>query len=167
MKKFYILLFLFSLGILYPQNYTINWDQLINEENVKNYDVNIEYYNYKTRIFIENNHLTIQKKEYEYDNPVSPVPSKITTKKYEKNISTKNLIDLLKSFKENNFFNLKQEYGAPEGQRFYPIYIKITIKEKMNNQSISKEVIFRSNPMYSAPPKEFLNIEKAILNLIY
>lgn len=162
MKK--LILILGVLGVtIYPQ-YPVKWEQILKDDNIKNYKILIEYYNFQTRILITNAAIQIERKEYIYDNPVSATPSRIINYQEQREISVQKLKELLKVFKDNKFFLLKSEYGAPEDQRFYPTYIKLEIIDGSNK--FSKEVIFRSNPMYSGPPYEFLKIEKEILNMI-
>lgn len=107
MKK--LILILGVLGVaIYPQ-YPVKWEQILKDDNIKNYKVLIEYYNFQTRILITNTAIQIERKEYIYDNPVSAIPSRIINYQEQREISVQKLKELLKVFKDNKFFLLKSE----------------------------------------------------------
>ena len=62
--------------------------------------------------------------------------------------------------KENDFFNLKEEYGnVSQYERYYTHSIRLKTNQK------NKTVIFKSTPWTEEAPPEFTNIERAILQL--
>ena len=65
------------------------------------------------------------------------------------------LIDLAK-----DFMKLQEVYGAEEGDRYYPIKIKIRLGEE------EKEVVYRSSLGVEPAPKAFQEIEDKLFELI-
>ncbi|MCB0654363.1 MAG: hypothetical protein KDC85_23995 [Saprospiraceae bacterium] len=61
---------------------------------------------------------------------------------------------LNKLIDEKKFWELEDNYGAPEGLRFYPYTISVERNEKI------KTVTFRSNPSYGLAPSGFTAIQK-------
>ena len=75
-------------------------------------------------------------------------------------ISDKEIKSLLKIFEENDFFNLKEEYGnVSQYDRYYSHSIRLKTNQK------DKTVLFKSTPWTEEAPPEFTNIERAILQL--
>ncbi|KAA3635775.1 MAG: hypothetical protein DWQ02_09315 [Bacteroidetes bacterium] len=60
---------------------------------------------------------------------------------------------------EQNFWELEEQYGAPEQQRYYPYVISAEMMGK------SKTVTYRSNPSYDLAPQAFTQVEAFIKTL--
>jgi len=75
-------------------------------------------------------------------------------------ISDKEIKSLLKIFEENDFFNLKEEYGnVSQYDRYYSHSIRLKTNQK------DKTVLFKDTLGTEEAPPEFTNIEQAILQL--
>ena len=75
-------------------------------------------------------------------------------------ISEEEIKSLLKIFEENDFFNLKEEYGnVSPYDRYYSHSIRLETNQK------DKTVLFKDTPWTEEAPPEFINIERAILQL--
>jgi hypothetical protein len=66
------------------------------------------------------------------------------------------LMDLLH---EQNFWELEEQYGAPEGLRYYPYVISAEMPGQF------KQVTYRSNPSYDLAPEAFAVIEAFLKEL--
>ncbi|HEB62025.1 MAG TPA: hypothetical protein ENI82_02635 [Bacteroidetes bacterium] len=122
----------------------------------------LEYDSPTEKITIQNNtfsHRHIQ--NYFAPQSVSSIPdSSSTIVLHEKTkIPKREMIVLKEMIENNNFYQLKDAYGANLSERHYPYELKISIDQK------SKTVIIRSNPHYEDIPKAFSLIENKILDL--
>lgn len=64
------------------------------------------------------------------------------------------ITELMSLLEEQNFWDLEELYGAPEGYRYYPYVISAQMPGK------SKQVTFRNNPSYDLAPQAFTAIEE-------
>ena len=75
-------------------------------------------------------------------------------------ISEEEIKSLLKIFEENDFFELKEEYGnVSQYNRYYSHSIRLKTNQK------DKTVLFKDTPWTEEAPPEFINIERAIRQL--
>lgn len=93
--------------------------------------------------------------EYEYASPTSgnPTGSKLH-KLLDGKITPEQRDALGKFIRESGFMDLKDAYGAPEGQRYYPYRIEVTFEGQPK-----KVVEFRSNPSFENEPESFKKLE--------
>lgn len=120
----------------------------------------IQYDSWTDDITIENKHIRHVETRYEFENPVSSIPSSwhevVLT---DANLTDQQWSDLKQFIKDSGFETLKDAYGAPEGKRYYPYNLTIARGEER------KEVQYRSNPSYDKPPEPFWAIEKYLFDL--
>ncbi len=106
---------------------------------------------------IENDTLHLIHRIYHYDpNIPSSVPKSVEKRYYKRYVSPKEQRRLIQQLLVLKFWDWKDSYGAPEGQRYYPYYFHVRWKKQ------EKEVIYRSNPMYPPPPPNFTKLEEYI-----
>ncbi len=104
----------------------------------------------------------VERVDYKYDSPVSATPSGQTSREVEAALSPERAKALKAALlaDADAFFALTDSYGAPEGERYYPYAITLTVGTR------SKTVVYRSNPGYPEPPEAWKRIERAILEAI-
>ncbi|HMW06581.1 MAG TPA: hypothetical protein PK079_12315 [Leptospiraceae bacterium] len=112
----------------------------------------------KTIRILDTSFVLTEKKDV-YDNPVSSIPSKSTFKEKDYTLTKKEVYDLIKFIEDNEFFQLKDAYGAPEAERNYPTSIAVQMHKK------EKVVVYRSNPSFESSPEAFKKVEAYILKL--
>jgi len=113
-----------------------------------------------TSVIIQNGRLQYMTSEYRGNNPhAAGGPDDYIRSNKESSINDSELKPLLDIIHSSGFLRLKDTCGAPDSSiRHYPV--RITIK----TPQIEKNVLFRSNPDYQAPPA-FKAVEKALLQL--
>ena len=121
----------------------------------------VKYGDWNDEITIENKHIKHVKTEYEFDNPVSSIPSGWSTSVLtDADLTDEQWEDLNNFIKNSGFENLKGSYGAPENVRYYPYNLAIGWGE------VKKEVLYRSSPHNEdKPPEAFWNVIDYLLNL--
>ncbi|NES64241.1 MAG: S8 family serine peptidase [Okeania sp. SIO2D1] len=120
----------------------------------------VNYNSWIDEITIKNKHIKHVKTEYEFDNPVSSIPSGWSTSVItDTNLTDKQWEDLNNFIKNSGFENLESAYGAPENMRYYPYSLTIGWGE------VKKEVLYRSNPSYGKPPEAFWKVKDYLLKL--
>lgn len=120
----------------------------------------LEYRSPNISLEVKDTLLTVTEKKDSFTNPASSIPSssKLVVKKYT--LTGNEVRDLVKFIRDNNFFYLKNSYGAPEKERNYLSSIFIELSGR------SKKVVFRSNPSFEEKPEAFSKIEAYILGLV-
>jgi hypothetical protein len=121
--------------------------------------LNIFYDSWTDDITVKGRQIHHVQTRYEYDNPVSAVPSR----QYEVELTAAELTDrqlegLQQLIQASGFETLADTYGAPEGSRFYPYRLTIEWGDTR------KEVLYRSNPSYEGPPAAFREIERYLFD---
>lgn len=117
-------------------------------------------YNSSTlRINIEDSKILVTRIEQEFANPVSPIPSATRAIRTQGELSQAQLDGLRKRIETSGFWKLKDAYGAPDGQRFYPYRIDLNLDGQ------SKQVLYRSNPSYESAPSAFTEVESLLREL--
>ncbi|MBX9852449.1 MAG: hypothetical protein K2X86_11920 [Cytophagaceae bacterium] len=127
---------------------------------VKKEKVLIEYFAPTRKIVIDSNIIWLTEIKEEYDNPVSAVPSGQTQTLRKAVLADSSIQEIKKIITSNGFMNLKDSYGAADGERNYLYTINVTMG------SSAKNVVFKSNPSAESAPKEFSEVEKALNNLV-
>lgn len=113
-------------------------------------------------ISIEKKQITKIKTQHHFkESNFSSVPDSISTQtlKDREMLSDSILNEMQKLLDDKKFWELEDNYGAPEGQRFYPY--TITAKK----DTLTKTVVFRSNPSYGLAPDAFREVEKFLTEL--
>lgn len=95
-----------------------------------------------------------------YKNPISAMPSQVTTHIKNKKLTNYQLDQLKKLIQSSGFMNLAAEYGAATNQRYYPYSISVCIDKK------EKKVFLRSNPSLGKSPEAFRVVEDYLRQLI-
>lgn len=127
---------------------------------IQNPPLFVYYQSWTDEIIVENQHLKHIHTDYEYDNPVSGNPSGSKKSLLTDADLTKQQWEELKILIINSEFEqLKDAYGAPEGDRYYPYNLTISWGTD------KKEVKYRSNPSYEEAPLAFQTIEKYLFTL--
>ncbi|MCP4344283.1 MAG: caspase family protein [Desulfobacterales bacterium] len=122
--------------------------------------LSVYYHSWTDTIIFENKHVKHTQTEYEYNNPISAVPSGMSQLLMTDADLNDQQWEALKDFVENSGFEkLENAYGAPEDHRHYPYVITINWDTKR------KEVKYRSNPNFGEPPEAFKNTENYLFNL--
>lgn len=121
--------------------------------------LHVSYSSSTTRIVVEDSMLIVTRLEHEFANPVSPVPSKTTATSMQGGLTEDQLTRLRNTIKKNGFLGLNATYGAPEGQRFYPYRIELSIDGQ------AKSVLYRSNPAHESAPRPFSELESLLNEL--
>lgn len=122
--------------------------------------LSIHYDGWSDDITVEHGHLQHVATEYEFDNPVSGVPSgsrEVT--RTDADLTAEQLDALDRRVEESGFFALSDAYGAPEADRHYPYRLTITRGKQ------TKGVVYRSNPAYEGAPEAFRSIEGHLFDL--
>ena len=119
----------------------------------------IEYKAPFQEITVKGDSVFIQKDVAEYDNPVSSIPSSTKTFFYNSLLSRGEVKKLEKLVIKSGFFELKESYGAPADQRYYPYTLTVKIGTKTHS------VEYRSNPSYEESPPAFKTIESHLNKL--
>lgn len=97
------------------------------------------------------------KTEHEFDNPTSSVPSRSkVVKVVDAKVDAAQLAGLEKAIRDSGFLQLKDRYGAEEGQRYYPYSIRVELRDA------TKQVEHRSNPSFEGPPEAFDRVTQAL-----
>ena len=117
----------------------------------------LEYKSPNKTIVIKDTSIVVIEKKDVFDNPVSSNPSSSKLEEKNYSLTRKEVYDLIKLIQDTKFFELEKFYGAPETERYYPtsIFIKMLGKEK--------EVLYRSNPSFTAAPDAFNQLEKYLI----
>ena len=125
-------------------------------------DFSIHYKSHTSNIQIINKVVNYIETKYKYDHPASATPSGSTIVKKVTNVtlSDKQAADLLAFIKASEFDQLKDAYGAPEDQRYYPYSMTVTVDKQ------AKKVIYRSNPSYKSMPPAFKKVEQYLFELM-
>jgi hypothetical protein len=117
----------------------------------------LEYASPSLIYVLSNDTLKIINIQTEYDNPVSAVPSNTKFVESFKVLSEKEMEILKEEVLKSGIFELqKYQFGASEGERYYPY----TLKVEMGNKSTS--ILYRSNPQFESSPKEMDIIIKKV-----
>jgi hypothetical protein len=120
----------------------------------------IRYDSWTDDITIEGQHIRHVETRYEYDNPVSAVPSRqYTVVHTDTDLTEEQLTDLKQFIQTSGFETLAEAYGAPEEYRYYPYRLTIEFGE------LRKDVLYRSNPSSEKPPATFRAIERYLFEL--
>ena len=104
-------------------------------------------------IIVKNLEIIRSKRIESYNNPISAIPSQVTTQTTNKKLTNYQLDKLKKLIKSSGFMNLATEYGAPTNKRYYPYSISVCLGKKQ------KKVFYRSNPSYGSSPEAFRIVE--------
>lgn len=111
-------------------------------------------------ITIEGQHIHHVQTRYEYDDPISAVPSRqYNVVLTDIDLTEEQLADLKQFIHTSGFETLAETYGAPEGYRYYPYRLTIEFGDRR------KDVLYRSNPSYEEPPATFQTIERYLFEL--
>lgn len=113
-------------------------------------------------ITVENKKVTmVTTTHYFNKNNFSSVPDSTSTETTVdgKTLSDSTLNVLMNILDEQDFWELNDNYGAPESQRFYPYVLSARTIDQF------KKVTFRSNPGYDLAPKAFTDLENFLKNL--
>ncbi|QSJ15013.1 hypothetical protein JYQ62_24535 [Nostoc sp. UHCC 0702] len=111
-------------------------------------------------IAVKNLSIIWSEKIESYNNPISAIPSQVTTQTRNKKLTNNQLDKLKKLIKSSGFMNLATEYGAPPNKRYYPYSISVCLGKKQ------KKVFYRSNPSYGNSPEAFQIVEDYLQQLI-
>jgi hypothetical protein len=130
------------------------------KSSVENETLIIRYDSWSDEITVEANRLKHVATEYEFDNPVSGIPSgSEAVVRTDSDLTDVQWEDLRRFIRTSGFDALGDAYGAPERVRYYPYTLTITFGED------SKKVIYRSNPSYERAPEAFRSVEKYLFDL--
>jgi hypothetical protein len=122
--------------------------------------LSICYDSWTDDITIEGQRIHHVQTRYEYDNPISAVPSRqYTVELTNTDLTEEQLADLKQFIQTSGFETLAEAYGAPEGYRYYPYRLTIEFGD------LRKDVLYRSNPSYEEPPATFRAIERYLFEL--
>lgn len=120
----------------------------------------VRYDAWNEDIAVEGGTIVHTQTEYEYDNPTSATPSGSKTNKVlDGKVTPEQVAALETCVRESGFLNLRERYGAEEGQRYYPYRIEVKIG------ATTKMVEFRSNPEAEGAPDAFTKVEKHLKEL--
>ena len=111
------------------------------------------------KVHIEDRNIRVTRIEQKFDNPASAVPSSQSAAVSTGMISEAQLRSLRRLILANGFLRLKEAYGAPAKERFYPYSIEVLVDGR------KKKVLYRSNPSFEKQPKPFAEIEKMLTEL--
>lgn len=128
------------------------------EKLVKNFVV--KYSAPTVSITVQNLSLIWNQRIESYKNPISAIPSQVTTQIKNKKLTNYQLDKLKNLIQSSGFMNLAAEYGAATDKRYYPYFISVCL----DNQE--KKVFYRSNPSYGRSPEAFRVVEDYLQQLI-
>lgn len=112
-----------------------------------------------TQVIIKDGRLKYITSQYQGQNPVAAGgPDDYKRSGKERAVSEAEIDSVINLFRTSGFLELKDTYGTDAKNRNYPVTISIQTAD------ISKSVLFRSHPDFTAPPA-FKEIEDAILKL--
>lgn len=118
------------------------------ESSVENETLTIRYDSWSDEIAVEANRLKHVATEYEFDNPVSAIPTRSHTLELLNAQFTRAEYEELVSFiRDSGFESLAPAYGAPK--RHFPYVLRIGFGDER------KVVTYRSNPSYEGAPEAF------------
>lgn len=149
MKNIFLLSFILLAYTVFAQGKT----------KVREEDFYLEYTSSTKTVIIKGNAMTVQEWVEQYDNPVSSMPSARKEIKKTVNISAGDISRLKSTIKANGFMSLpKTEYGAAQGDRYYPYTISVVLNGKQ------KKILYKSNPSPETEqaPKAFSELEKQV-----
>lgn len=90
----------------------------------------------------------------------SSVPDSMSTETLmDAVVLSDSIMNELNSLLDENFWDLEEQYGAPEQQRYYPYVISAEMIGK------SKTVTYRSNPSFDLAPQAFSTLEAFLKDL--
>jgi hypothetical protein len=120
----------------------------------------VRYDSWSDDITVENKHLKHVATEYEFDNPARGVPSASRAViRTDADLTDAQWEDLRRFIRTSGFDALGDAYGAPEGVRYYPYTLIITLGKS------TEQVTFRSNPGYESAPEAFGAIQEYLIDL--
>lgn len=119
----------------------------------------LHYSSPQDKIVINGLSVLWESSEFSFDNPVSSVPSSSRTVSHELSLTSRQLEALENLILQVDFFHLKDVYGAPDRERFYPYSLSVTYGDR------KKTVSFHSHPQFESAPRGFAKIERFLMKL--
>ncbi len=114
-------------------------------------EVKVKYYTAFSTIEIVGDTLKITKRKYTYGNTPSANPTSVSESHSQRKLTKEELKQVIDLISRKELYNLKNEYGVSEDQRFYPYELEVKYKDK------HKKIIYRSSPLTTEKPPELFN----------
>ncbi len=120
----------------------------------------VKYHSSFRDITVTKDSLSATKTTYSYGQMPSSVPTGSSVDKFSKRLSQAELDSLLRIITSEEFWQMKEEYGVSEEQRFYPYEIFVRYGDR------EKKILYRSSPLSAdEPPEVFRQLEKYLIEL--